>query len=184
MGNKYDDLKEEIRRKVNEAGGTRYSQSDLRDLTHTLINTPEHTVKTYIKDGEPVETQPVKHYRESLKPVLKQFGVDAAEMGKIQEVEFTKDHAAAINELATTIVKDYTGVGRKLILPVTDENESQMEIFQVKRAEKVEETKKPQKNEDGTYTQVPTGKEKTTKEHAEMRVSNKIPHWLVEEKDI
>lgn len=183
--NKYLELKQQIKEKVEAAGGTRYSQSDLTALTHALINTPEHEVSVYMKDSEePITTTPVQHYRESLKPVLKEFGVDSAELDRIQQVTFNKDHANAINELATTIVKDYTETGRKLILPITGEDQSQMAIYQVNRDEKKEETKKPFQQEDGTYVQVPTGKEKTTKQHKEIRVENKIPHWLVSEVNI
>ena len=183
--NKYIELKNSIREKLEAAGGTRYSQSDLTAMTHTLINTPEHEVKVLMKDGEdPVVTKPVERYRESLKPVLKEFGVDAAELDRIQQVQFGKEHANAINEIATTIVKDYTGTGRKLILPITSEDESQMAIYQTTREEKKEETKKPVQQPDGKYVQIPTGKEKTTKQHKEIRVENKIPHWLVSEKNL
>ena len=182
---KYDALKEEMRKKVDAAGGTRYSKSDLTQLTHTLINTPDQEVPVYMKDSEdPVITKPVEKYRDSLKPTLKQMGIDAAELDKIHDVTFSKDHAEAINDLAAVIVKDYTGTGRKMILPINGKDESQMEIYQETRKEKVEDTKKLVQKEDGTYEQVPTGKRRKTKAHKDMKVSNKVPYWLVEETNV
>lgn len=186
MASEYENLKKEIAEKVKAAGGVRHSKSDLTDMTYTLLNTPDHEVKTYIKGdvASPVSSKPVERYRDSLKPVLKQFGVDAAEMDKIQDVKFSKEHAEALNDVAQTVIKDYTGVGRKLILPINDTDESQMEIYQDTRKESVIDTTKIVKNDDGSYSTVPTGKRKTTKEHKEMKVSNKVPGWLVSEKQI
>ena len=182
---KYDELKEEMRSKVDKAGGNRYSKSDLTHMTHVLLNTPEQEVTTYMKDvKDPVITKPVERYRESLKPVMKQMGIDGPELDKVQKVTFDKAHAEAVNDLAMTIVKDYTGTGRKMILPVTSKDESQMEITQVVKPEKIEDTKKLVQKEDGTYEQVPTGKRKKTSEHREMKVSNKVPGWLIDETEI
>lgn len=184
MKNDYELLKEQITEKVKEAGGSRHSKSDLTQMTHTLLNTPDQEVTTYLKEvNEPVTSKPVQRYRETLKPVLKQFGVDDAEMDKIQSVKFSKDHAEAFNDLACQVVKDYTGTGRKLILPVNDKDEAQMEIQQVTKPEKEEATKKPVKKDDGTYESVPTGKIRKTKAHKEMKVSNKVPGWLIEDRD-
>lgn len=183
--NKYTSMVEEMREKVQKAGGSRYSKSDETTLTHTLLNTPEHEVEVYLKDcPDPVVTKPVEHYRDSLKPVLKQFGVDAAELDKIQTVEFPKDHAEAFNELAAVTMKDYIGTGRKKIFPVTSKAESQMEITQVEKPEKVEDTRKLVETESGKYESVPTGERKTTKAHSEMKVSNKVPGWLVDKQKI
>lgn len=181
----YELLKEQITSKVKEAGGSRHSKGDFTQLTHTLLNTPEQEVTTYIKDvNDPVVTKPVKEYRDSLKPVLKQFGVDAAELDKIQDVKFDKNAAEAFNNLATQVVKDYTATGRKLILPINSTDESQMEIRQEMKKETETETKKLVQKEDGSYESVPTGKRKKTKAHKELKVSNKVPAWLVEESDI
>lgn len=181
----YDELKSQITKKVQEAGGSRHSKSDLTSMTHTLLNTPEQEVTTYLKDSpDGVTTKPVEKYRETLKPVLKQFGVDNAELDKIQSVTFSKDHADAFNDLAMQVVKDYTSTGRKLILPITDKAESQMEISQTDVAAKEVETKMPVEVSPGKYESVPTGKKRKTKAHKEMRVSNKMPAWLVDIEEI
>ena len=185
MATEYDKLKKEITDKVKAAGGTRHSKSDLTSMTQTLLNTPEQEVPVYIKDSkEPVITKPVERYRESLKGVVKQFGVDNAELDKVNDVTFNKEHAEAIMDVAQTVMKDYIGTGRKMIFPITDEAESQMEISMVEKSDKVEETRKLVQQEDGSYKTVPTGKKKSTKAHREMKVSNKVPAWLITETNI
>lgn len=184
MASAYDKLKKEITEKVKAAGGTRHSKSDLTLMTQTLLNTPEQEVPVYIKDETPVTSKPVERYRESLKSVVKQFGVDNAELDKVNDITFSKDHAEALMDVATTSMKDYIGTGRKMIFPVTSPDESQMEISIVDKNEKTEETRKLVQKEDGSYESVPTGKKKTTKAHKEMKVSNKIPSWLSSETEI
>lgn len=182
---KYDDLLSEMRSKVQSAGSSRHSKADYTAVTQTLLNTPEQEVPVYVKDTkDPVITKPAERYRETLKPVLKQFGVDNAELDKIQDVQFSKEHAEALNDVAITAVKGYTSTGRKLVLPVTSPDESQMEISQVVKEEKKEDTRKLEQQADGSYKSVPTGERKTTKKHTEMKASNKIPGWLIEKKKI
>lgn len=184
MATEYEKLKKEITDKVKAAGGSRHSKSDLVLMTQSLLNTPDHEVKTYIKDGTAATSKPVERYRESLKNVVKQFGVDKAELDKVKDITFDKEHADALMDVATTSMKDYIGTGRKMIFPVTAADESQMEISMVERPEKTEETRKLIQKDDGTYESVPTGKKKTTKKHKEMKVSNKVPSWLSSEVDV
>ena len=176
---KYRQVLQGIRENVQKANSTRHSKGDLTTVAHTLINSPQEEFDVYLNDeNNPVTTKPVEHYREALKPVLKEFGVDNAELDRIQQVEFTKDHADAIMEVGMQVVKDYTSTGRKLIFPINEKDEAQFEIAQKMREEKKIDTKKPVQNADGTYTTVPTGERKTTKAHREMVASNKVPGWL------
>lgn len=181
----YDVLKEEVADAVKKSGGHRHSRSDYNNLTEALLNSPDQEVSVYVKDGDnPVTTKPVEAYRNSLKPVLKQFGVDDAELGKIQEVQFSKNHAEAFNDLAAVAMKGYLDTGRRLVLPVTGPKESQLDLVKVDRDKTSEETKKIVQNEDGSYDQVPTGKRKTKEAHSEIKASNKLPGWLVSEEPI
>ena len=181
----YEKLKAEITEKVNKTGGTRFSKSDMTKMTTAMLNSKDYEVQNYIKDvKDPVTTKPVERYRESLKSVVKQFGVDAAELDKVQTIPLGKEHAEALNDLSLQIVKDYTSTGRKLILPINNPDESQMEISQRVVKEKEVETKKIEQQADGSYASVPTGKKKKTKKHVEMKVSNKVPAWLIEESDV
>ncbi len=183
--NQYEELKAEISDAVKKSRSSRYSRSDHVKLTQTLLNTPDHEVPVYVSDPDnPVITKPVQEYRESMKDVVKQFGVDDAELDKIQDVKFSKAHAEALNNLAAVAMKDYIGTGRKLVLPITAADESQMELSAVEKKEKSEETRKLEQNPDGSYSSVPTGKRKTTSAHTELKSSNKIPGWLIEQQDL
>lgn len=181
---KYTELCAEIAEKVKKNGSKSHSKTDMVSMMQTMINTPEHEVSVYVKntDGSApsvVTTNPVKEYRESLKPVLKSFGIDNEELDKIQDIQFTKKHAEAICDLSVNLIKDYTGTGRKLALPINEKDEAQMSIAQTHVEEKKTEPKKIVKDEKtGAYNLIPTGKKVTTKEHDVMKASNKIPYWL------
>ena len=180
---KYESYKEEMKKKVQAAGGCRYSKDDLRDMANQLINDTEYEMTRYIKDvNAPVNVNLSQKYRDSLKPTLKQLGLDAAEVERINDVQFSKDHAEAVTELGVQIVKDYIDVGRKMIFPINAQDESQMEICVGIKDETVEDTMKIVKTVDvdgnETYERVPTGKRVTTKQHREIKASNKKPGWL------
>ena len=183
----YKELKDAMAKKVQAAGSSRYSKGDHIALTHSLLNTPDYEVDVYIKDGDKYETTkttPVKNYRESLKPVIAQFGVDKAELDKIHTVEFPKGHAEAFNDLAEVAMKDYISTGRKLIFPVNSEDESQLELSQFEVPEKIEDTSKLVEESPGNYKRVPTGDRKTTKKHTAYKAANKVPAWLVSKEKI
>ena len=181
----YDALKAKITENVKKTGGSRHSKSDLVAMSHSMLNSPDYEVKNFIKDvNDPVTTKPVERYRDSLKPVLKQFGVDNAELDKVRDVTFNKEHAEAVADLGIQLVKDYVGTGRKLIMPINEKDESQMEISMVEKAASSVETKKIIETAPGKFEQVPTGKRKKTKKHKEMKVSNKVPSWLTDIEDV
>lgn len=176
----YDELCDAMREKIQKAGGSRCSEADRCDMMHALLNTPDHESEIFMKDAEePVITTPVKEYRETLKPILDQFGVDKDEQDKIMDVKFSKKHARAIIDLADQAAQDYMGVGRKLILPITGKDQSQMELSHVKKDEKRENTRKPVETSPGVYESVPTGECRITAPHTELKVSNKMQDHLV-----
>ena len=181
----YDELCASMKAKIQKAGGSRCSEADRRDLMYELVNTPDHESEVWMKDAdEPVITTPVKDYRESLKPVLDQFGVDKAEQDKIMEVKFPKKHADALIKLGDQAMQDYMGVGRKLILPITEKDQAQMEISHVKKDEKRENTRKPVETSPGVYESVPTGDCRITAPHTEIKASNKMQEHLVTKEKI
>jgi NACalpha-BTF3-like transcription factor len=182
----YKELCKEIAAKVAKNGTSSYSRTDLVSMTNTLINTPDTEVVVIVKskDGtgpEDVTTTPVKRYRESLKPMLKQFGIDKTELDRVQDVTFSKEHSDAMIDLSLNIVKDYMLTGRKLKLPLTGKDESAMEISIVDIGEKINATNKIVKDETGKYASVPTGKTVKTVAHKSIKGSNKIPYWLKSE---
>lgn len=180
----YDELCSAIHEKVKKNGTSSFSRTDLVSMAHTMVNCPEHEVDVFIKnkDGaapDVITTTPVKRYRESLKPVLKSFGIDKADLDRIQDVPFPKEHAEALVDMSLNLTKDYIETGRKLKYPLNGKSESAMEVSAVDVPTKVSEPRKIVKDEkSGVYTSVPTGKIVTTSAHTSIKAGNKIPYWL------
>lgn len=180
----YEVLCDQITKNVKETGSSRYSKGDYVDMAQAMLNSPEYAVDYRLKEGnkkEPttVTSEPVKKFRESLVPMLRAAGIDKTEADKIvQETVFPKKTAESFCECASLLVKDYTRTQRKLILPITTKDESQMEISQVVVPKKASNTNKIVKDEAGNFSIVPTGKNVETLEHRALKATNKIPYWL------
>lgn len=191
---KYDEMKKTVEEKVKgtvRASGKHpvsSSTTDLVGLAQALMNSPEYVQNEYKKssvdaNGEPVatETKPATRYRESLKPTLKQLGLDKEEVNQIDTVTFSKEQASAVMEVAGTVIKDYIKAGRKYVFPITDKEETQMAISVTDVAEKKTAIKKFETQPDGKSIPVDTGRVMKTKKHSALKVSNAVPPWLKEE---
>lgn len=158
----------------------RFSKGDFVELTTGLLNESGHEVSYYTNpSGEQavaVKKDPVRAYRESLKPILNEFGVDKSEQEKIFDVEFTKKQAEALIDVAQVAQHDYMATGKKLRLPQLSANETTVTLEQQTLPEKVEATKKI---EDGKS--VPTGKTIRTQERVVTKAGNKVPAWMKSE---
>ena len=185
--NAYTQLCDEIKEKIdssNRAKGrtsSAVSRSDLEAMTTTLLNTPDHEVTVYsysAKDtsgtGEPVGVtkKPTKRYRESLKPVLRNLGLDKHDADKIDEIPFTKEHAAALLDVSTTAIHDYMRAGRKFSFPITQPDETRMEINCVIAPEKTSVGNRFKKDEDLDDSVT------VTMERAIIKAKNPVPYWL------
>ncbi len=184
-GKMCEDLQEKIRNgsKDGRKSSCSYSKSDLEGLTHGLLNCPEHVVTEYQMrvsepDGSPVtiEKTPSKRYRESLKPTLKALGMDKNDADKIDDIQFTKEHAAALMGVATTAMKDYMRAGRKLQFPITAEDEVRMEIYTDTAPERINQNR-------FAKTEAEAQKMTKTKERVIIKAKNNaVPSWLKENK--
>lgn len=185
----YDEIVAQIAAKVQKNGSCSHSKSDLATLAQTMLNTPTHTVDVFVKNGEGeptvVQSKPSERYRDSLRPILKGFGIDKDEQDKIQTMMMTREHAEAMMDLALGVAKDYTNAGRKLVFPINSADETQMAIRQVAVPEKKSEPHKiiPNPDNPAVKISVPTGKKVTTKAHMAMKSSNKVPGWLRDVKE-
>ena len=186
--NSYTQACEDIRAKIEASSRAKgrasnsVSKSDLEYLATELLNSPDHVVNNYsfsAKDtsgtGEPVgvEKKPAKRYRESLKPTLRQLGLDKHDADKIDEIKFPKEHAAAMMDVATTVMHDYMRAGRKFAFPVMEPDETRMEISCVRAPERTSVGNRFQK--DSTNTSVTRTKERTI-----IKAKNPVPYWLKE----
>lgn len=125
----FDDIKAKA---INEKTGKvkrSFSKGDFSRLTLALMNTPEHTTKiAKIKNGELnlEEIQPVKAYRNSIKEVLVDFGVDKQEGEKfVNEYKFKKAQAEPFYDFMCEAMETYMMTGKRLTLnPKEDYNAS------------------------------------------------------------
>lgn len=190
--NQYTRTCDEIKAKIqasNRAKGrcsSSVSRSDLEAMTVALLNSPEHVVTVYnfaTKDtsgtGEPtgVDTRPSKRYRDSLKPMLRSMGLDKHDVDKVDDIPMSKEHAASMISVVQTSIHDYLRAGRKFPFPMTEPDETRMEISCVMAPERVSVGNrfKPNDGDSDTVT--------ITKERAIIKAKNPVPYWLKTTKD-
>ena len=188
--NAYTQMCDEIKEKIdssNRAKGrtsSAVSRSDLEAMATTLLNTPDHEVTVYsysAKDqsgtGEPVGVtkKPAKRYRDSMKPMLRSMGLDKHDADKIDDIPFTKEHAAAMVDVTTTVIHDYMRAGRKFSFPITEPDETRMEINCVMAPERTSVGNRFNKDSDDDTVTI-------TKERAIIKAKNPVPYWLKESK--
>lgn len=159
----------------------RYSSGDHTELMQSIINTPDYQASYYTNPSgnEPVSItkEPVKDYRDALKDlVVKEFGVDKNEAKRMDTVEFSKKHAAAIIDVAKANDHDYMSTGKKLKLPQMGADETAVTLGFETLPEKVEATNKIV---DGKS--VPTGKTIKTEKRTVTKAGNKVPAWMKSE---
>lgn len=181
---KYKDLLKEIKSNVKEKGSRNYSKSDQVDLMKELINDVENETTIVSKDAaggvKRNSFNASKNFRDQvIKKALVHGGLDKADAETASEsYQIDKAGAESVVSLGMIALKDYISTGRKIVLPVTEEDEAVMS-FQIDRVEeKTEATKKIEKQEDGTYASVPTGKTVKTAEHDKLVAKNKVPGYL------
>ena len=189
--NAYTTLCSEIKEKIdssNRAKGrtsSAVSRSDLEAMATTLLNTPDHEVTVYsysAKDtsgtGEPVgiTKKPTKRYRDSLKPMLRSLGLDKHDADKIDDIPMSKEHAAAMLDVSTTVMHDYMRAGRKFSFPITEPDETRMEMNCVIAPERTSVGNRFKKDDEADDTVT------VTKERAILKVKNPVPYWLKEVK--
>ncbi len=177
---RYEKLCKELKENTK---ATAYSKGALQSMANTYMNDLEHTSKTYKAADddkfEVIERTPAKDFREGMKTVVKKtFGVDSAELGKLDEAELPKALTNAMIDCIQDVEVDYMRTGKKLKYPITSDKDTAMSISLRDVEEKTVATKKNVQKEDGTWEQVPTGDTYKYEAHTELKSSNKIPAWL------
>lgn len=170
---------------VADSRGGNYSKSSLVELAMSIYN-DKPTFNIYTKKGDTYTTTPVcpgAAVRQALiAPILKSFGVDKAEMDKLDDLPTSKAGAEALTDFSLLLVKEYVsqnGMGRRLTLPSTSADETIQSIGTVKVDEVSRDTNMIVKA-DGSdeYTTKPTGKKVTTASHYKLVGRNRVPSWL------
>lgn len=165
-----------------------YSKSTLQKMTNIYFNDLEHESKRVVvsAEGKPeiTSTNPAKEFRTGLKKfVTKSLGVDAAEAEKLDSVDLPTSMTDAALDGVTFVQKDYLDTGKSLKFPMTSDDETSMQISIQDAPAKTFDTTRIEKQADGSYASVPTGKTVTYKERQIMSVSNKVPEHLKIRKD-
>lgn len=180
----YKDVKRALAASATgDKASRRYSKGDLVDLTRAALNEPDGgPIYNYYSNPSgdtpvSVEKKPVEAYRNALKDVVKQFGVDGQEAEKINTIDFSKKHAEAMIDVVQAVQADYTDTGKKLRLPQFSADSTTVTLSKETLPEKTEDTKKNTVI-DGKTVQVPTGKTIRTEQRTVIKASNKVPGWL------
>lgn len=185
---KYTDFIEAFKASNGGNGAKVYSKNDLASLATVMFNDPETSFQVVVKKGDTFqhkEINPAKDLRTALiQPILKQYGVDRAEMDKVMSVETTRSGGEALADFSLMLIKNYiskNGMGRKLTLPMTSTDETVQSIVVDEVPEEVRTTTMIVKDGDA-YKTVPTGNQVTTKAHTKLKVGNRVPAWLKDTK--
>lgn len=171
---------------VADSRGGNYSKSSLVDLSMAIYN-DKPVFNIYTKKGDTYTTTPVcpgAAVRQNLiAPILKSFGVDKAELDKLEDMPTNRAGAEALADFGTLLIKEYVsqnGMGRRLTLPSTAPDETIQSIGTVKVEESTRDTNMIVRVAEGSddYTTKPTGKQVTTAPHYKLVGRNRVPSWL------
>jgi len=185
---KYQEKQKEIRKALEGNNAVSHSKGDLVALTQALLNSPEEAIDCYVKDGESgytvMPTNPAAEFRNALKRMIGDtFDIDKTELGSLDTVEFSKGLAEAVDDVALHAIKGYMEAGRKCVFPLTNPDDARMGISISKVPERVSESVKFVKNDDGSVEKISTGNFVTTAAHNSVSSHNKVPDWLKKSTD-
>lgn len=167
-----------------EDDSSTYSKTKFVGLVTAMANDPDCAIDTYTRKGDKPEKKTVYPSRDlrndMIAPIVKSFGVDKAEMARLEEVQVSRAGGEALANFALLAVKEYiskNGLGRKLTLPMTSETETTQTLGVEESAKETKATTMIVKDGD-VYKTTPTGKIVTTEAHDKLKVTNKVPVWL------
>lgn len=175
----FDEVFNEIKANVSvHKNGTvkkTFSRTDFDTLLKAMLNDPDYTTEYCgTKNGEMIkkETKPVKMFRESLKRVLVNFGVDSHDAEKIvNDYKFT--NVDGWYELMSEIIYRYMEAGKKFDFPTREDFKASISIKTIDKAVGTYSTIK-KKGETG-----PTEKfQIETQAHKILEKKSKAPAWL------
>lgn len=180
---KFDDFLADQRKAVKEKKSSGHSVSAFHNLAHVYMNDPDYEKEVYTKkDGKPekVVTKPVENYRKTLAKEIVKLGVPTEEANKVLTMEFSKPHAAAIADIGADLVEKQMDTGRRFTFAPSSTDETRMTIRKEEVPERISETRKIEKQEDGSSVSVPTGKTVKTKQRTVIKATNAVMPWQKE----
>lgn len=145
-------------------------------------------VSTFNTKGDTYEETKIDLHGEvvtGLKKVCEStYGIKGPELNKLDDVSIPKEITNAAAAWGRIGPIDYTAKGGKNF----DFHRTTDDMFKTQLSarivdESVEKTEMNQKQDDGTWKRMPTGKTKLTKKHVEIRAKRVAAPWLVEYMD-
>ena len=181
---RFDDFLAEQRKAVQEKKSTSHSVSAFHRLAEVYVNDVDYEKEIIaVKEGKPekVVTKPVENYRRALAKEITKLGVPDEEAQKVMTMEFSKQHAASIADMGADLVEKQMDTGRRFTFAPSSTDETRMTIRKVEAPERISETRKIEKQEDGSSISVPTGKTVRTKKRIVVKASNAVLPWQKED---
>lgn len=152
-----------------------FSKTDFDSLAKALLNTPDFKSTYYgTKAGEVTtkDVYPVKQYRESLKRILVDYGVDSQEAAKFVS-DYTFTNVDGLYEFISEILYQYMDAGKKFDFPTREDFKASITIKNVEESEGVYSAiaKKDDPNPPEQF-------KIKTKKHKVLEKKSKAPTWL------
>jgi hypothetical protein len=175
----FQDVFDEIRAEItvsNRSGKPvkSWSKSAFDKLAKALINDPDYTIHSVaIKNGEVEdrEVRVVEKYRNVIRGILQEFGVDKQEAARVLTSDFEFRSVEGLYELASELIFQYIAAGKKFDFIQRKDFTGSLALRDVEEA--VTEHKSIRK--DGVAGQI--FKVKKAK-HRQLEKKSKAPRWL------
>jgi hypothetical protein len=177
----FQEVFDEIKSKVsvsNKGGSPRpvksWSRSDFDRLAKALVNDVNYTIDSVtIKNGKPEkkEIKPVQLYRNAIRQILIDFGVDKEEAKRIMDESYEIRSVDGLYELASEIIYKYIEAGKKFDFIPRQDFVGSLTLREI--GETVTEHKTISKNGEPAKT-IKVKKQK----HKQLEKKSKAPRWL------
>ncbi|HEY8401796.1 MAG TPA: hypothetical protein VIK89_11060 [Cytophagaceae bacterium] len=173
----FDEIKGKI--SVSNRGGKpklvkSWSRSDFDRLAKALVNDVDYTIDAVsIKNGEvqKKEIKPVQLYRNTIRAILQDFGVDKQEAARIMDSSYEIRSVDGLYELASELIYKYMEAGKKFDFITREDFMGSLTLREVD--ESVSEHKSISKDGEPSKTfKVKKGK------HKQLEKKSKAPRWL------
>lgn len=167
----YNELKEQIKQKMENGGRRTFSREEFNDLTKAYLNDIDNKTVVAKKIGDEIreeEINPVADFRKMIYNILTDFGVDKQEAAKVC-TEYKFRNMDAMYPITSEIIMNYLETGKKFsFLPKKDLTCS------LTLHEFEEETK--MNRAPGKEEEIPT----LYKKHRKIKAESNCPSWLKE----
>lgn len=169
----YNELKKEIKTKMEEGGRRTFSKEEFNELTKAYLNDIENKTTIVRKIGDTIKEEdvfPVLEFRKKfLFNLLTDFGVDKQEAAKVITNEYKLKNTDALYPVASEIILNYLETGKKFSFLPRKDLVCSLTLHEFEEETKI--NKAPGKDEE-----IPT----LYKAHKKIKAESNCPSWLKE----